>query len=145
MRISALADDIDADLRDVYQSAFAILFFGTPHRGSDWTDAGKIARKFASALGFSTTQYNLQALQGNTEILEILRDDFARMLGKEAFHITSFQESYGLKGVKGLNTKVHSPVSTGNPYADMSSRSLSQIRLVLITSLNARYPSTLII
>ena len=106
----------------MYQSAFAILFFGTPHRGSDWTDAGQIARKFASALGFSTTQYNLQALQGNTEILETLRDEFARMLVSEAFHITSFQESYGLKGVKSLDAKVHSAVSAKYPYADMSSR-----------------------
>ena len=106
LRISAIANDNDADLKDIYQSTFAILFFGTPHRGSDWTDAGLIARNFAAVLGFSTTDYNLRALRGNTEILEILRDDFARMLAKEAFYITSFQESMGYKGVKGLDTKV---------------------------------------
>ena len=96
------------------------MFFGTPHRGSEWTNAGQIATKFASALGFSSTQYNLQALQGNTEILEILRDEFIRMLDKEGFEITSFQESYGFKGVKGLDAKVHLPVSAQNSYADMS-------------------------
>ena len=93
-------------MKGVCQSTFAVLFFGTPHRGSDWTDAGQIARKFAAVLGFSTTDHNLQALKGNTEILEILRDDFARMLGKEAFYITSFQESKGFKGIRGLDAKV---------------------------------------
>ena len=67
------------------------------------------------------------------------------MLGKEAFHITSFQESYGFKGVKGLDAKVNILVSSRNPYADMLSRSLSQIRLVLITSLSAKFLSTVII
>ena len=57
-------------------------------------------------LGFSTSDYNLRALRGNAEILEMLRDDFARMLGREAFYITSFQESMGYKGVKGLDGKV---------------------------------------
>ena len=131
-----MADDLNADLRDIYQSAFAILFFGTPHSGSDWTDAGQIARKFAFALDLSTTQYSLQALQGNTETLEILRDEFARTLSKEAFRITSFQESYGFMGVKGLDAKVHLPTSTRNSYADISPRSLALIQLVLIISLS---------
>jgi hypothetical protein len=98
-------EDRDADLKDVYQSTFAMLFFGTPHRGSDRTDAGQIATRFCAALGFSTSDYNLRALQGNTEILEILRDEFARMLGKEAFYITSFQESKGFRGVRFVESR----------------------------------------
>ena len=63
------------------------------------------------------------------------------MLGKEAFHITSFQESYGYKGVKGLDAKVNLLVRSRTSNADVSLRLLSQIRLVLITFLSAKFLS----
>lgn len=115
-----MASENDVDLRDIFRSTFAILFFGTPHRGSEWADAGQIIRKFTSASGLSISKYNLQALQENTEILELLREDFARRLGENAFHVTSFQESYGLRGIEGLDAKASSSTSTErvNNHAD---------------------------
>ena len=67
---------------------------------------GKFLEKAASALGFSTNDYNLKALQANSEILLILRESFAKMLDREAFFITSFQESRTFKPIKGLDAKV---------------------------------------
>ena len=42
-------------------------------------------------------------------MLERLRDDFVQRLKDGAFEITSFQESLGCEGVKGLDSKVRSP------------------------------------
>ena len=93
-------------MRDVVKSTIAILFFGTPHRGSDWADTGKILSKFASVMGFSTSSYNLDLLSRNNEMLPLLRDDFVRLLELEPFYVTSFQESLGYKGVRGLDSRV---------------------------------------
>ncbi|KAL9045199.1 MAG: hypothetical protein Q9214_001726, partial [Letrouitia sp. 1 TL-2023] len=113
LRLSAEHDDRDKDLRDIYNSTFAVLFFGTPHRGSDWVGLGQFLEKAVSALGFSTEDYNLKALQANSEILLILRESFAKMLDREAFFITSFQESQSFKSIKGLNSKIVENDSSG--------------------------------
>ena len=67
--------------------------------------------KAASVFGFSTSDYNLRALEANSEILAILRDSFAQMLDKEAFFITSFQESQSYKALKGFDSKVYREAS----------------------------------
>ncbi|KAL9609891.1 MAG: hypothetical protein Q9167_005362 [Letrouitia subvulpina] len=113
LRLSAEHDDRDKDLRDMYNSTFAVLFFGTPHRGSDWVGLGRFLEKAVSALGFSTEDYNLKALQANSEILLILRESFAKMLDREAFFITSFQESQSFKSIKGLDSKIVENDSSG--------------------------------
>lgn len=73
---------------------------------------GRFLEKAVSALGFSTEDYNLKALQANSEILLILRESFAKMLDREAFFITSFQESQSFKSIKGLDSKVRSQSTT---------------------------------
>ena len=93
----------------MYDSIFAILFFGTPHRGSECADAGLVVQRFADVLGFSTSGYNLNALKANAEKLENLRGDFAKMLERKLFYVTSFQESKGFKCVKGSEAKVQHP------------------------------------
>ena len=95
----------DDKQRDVLDSTFAVLFFGTPHRGSTWVDAGKAASRFAAFLGFSKNSYDLGLLHKSSEMLEILRDDFQKHLDSGRVLVTSFQESYGYKGAKGLDDK----------------------------------------
>ena len=82
------------------------MFFGTLHRGSDWVDAGKIAEKFASILGFSTNADALRDLAANNQMLRVLREDFVRNLDRYPLHFTSFQETKGCIGINGLDALV---------------------------------------
>ena len=96
----------DQDLRDIYQSTYAIIFFGTPHRGSSYAQMGVLARDIAVAAGFDARDTLLRSLKPDAEMLSLLRQEFARMLYDRAFKIYSFQEGQGFKGTYSLSRKV---------------------------------------
>jgi triacylglycerol esterase/lipase EstA (alpha/beta hydrolase family) len=98
--------DNEADLRTVYASTIAIIFMGTPHRGSPYAPWGVIAQNIAVAAGFDANDRIVRALRVDSSILELLREDFAKMLDENMFDVFTFQEANGLKGVQGLNDKV---------------------------------------
>jgi hypothetical protein len=105
--LSADASEEDKDLKDILASTTAVLFFGTPHRGSQWANTGKIVAKFAGAFGLSTSNLNLDLLAPNNALLELLRDDFIKRLDtQEKLYVTSFQENLGFKGFKGFDERV---------------------------------------
>lgn len=105
--------ETDRDLRAVVDSTFAIIFFGTPHRGSDYADFGRRVAQVVSVLAMRP--YNdkiVSSLASNTEILTNLRKDFVNtvdyMIQCNQFESSTFQESKGFSGVKGLTGKVRS-------------------------------------
>lgn len=93
-------------LRDIYESTYAIIFFGTPHRGSSYAKIGRRARDIAVLAGFDASDALLRSLEPDAEILTILSDDFARMLFDNSFKVHSFQEGMGFKGTHFLSRKV---------------------------------------
>ncbi|KAH8882069.1 hypothetical protein GQ53DRAFT_886054, partial [Thozetella sp. PMI_491] len=98
--LALVAREIDAlSHRDIVESKISALFFGTRHRGSDWADAGKIAERFASILGFSTNPDGLQNFSTNNQKLRFLREDFIRFLDCHQFSFTSFQATKGIIAV----------------------------------------------
>ncbi|KAI4610533.1 uncharacterized protein J4E87_010787 [Alternaria ethzedia] len=108
LRLSAEAEDEDEDLKDILASTAGVLFFGTPHRGSLWVSTGKIISRFAKAIGFSTSNINLDLLTPNDAMLQILRDDFRKKLDKQQMlYVTSYQESLGYKGFNGFDEKIN--------------------------------------
>jgi hypothetical protein len=87
----------------IFKSTHAILFFGTPHRGSDWVG---IARTFTIfALGKSERKV-LNALRVDSEVLQRIADSFAVMLDAHTFEVTSFTESKSMTDIIGLTDKV---------------------------------------
>ena len=96
----------EEDVNDVYRSSSAILFLGTPHRGSEHASLGEAIRRIASAAGFDTHGQILQALQPGGEILELAREEFSELWREKRFIVRTFQESQGISGVRGLNGKV---------------------------------------
>lgn len=101
------------DLHAVVDSTFAIIFFGTPHRGSDFADFGLRVAKAVSVL--TMRPYNdkiVKSLASNTEILTNLRKDFVNtvdyMIERNSFESSTFQEGKGFSGVKGFTGKVGS-------------------------------------
>ena len=95
-------------MQDVYRSSSAILFLGTPHRGSDHASLGNTIRRIVSVVGFDTHDQILQALQPGSEILELVREEFCEIWRERGFTVRTFQESRGIAGVRDLNDKVRS-------------------------------------
>ena len=100
LRRSWQAQIYENDLRTVYYSTVAILFMGTPHRGSQYADWGIIARNVAVASGFDASDRILRNLQPDAGHLDILCEDFSKMLLEDSFDIFTFMESKPLKATR---------------------------------------------
>ncbi|KAI1499718.1 hypothetical protein F5X99DRAFT_430347 [Biscogniauxia marginata] len=103
------------DLRALVESTFSIIFFGTPHRGSQYADFGITVIKAASVL--TGRPYNdriVKNLTANTEVLTQLRKTFdsstlEMMAQRSRFESSTFQESRGFSAVAGFRGKASTP------------------------------------
>jgi hypothetical protein len=111
--------DIAEDLIKVYTSTTAILFLGTPHRGSDWASTADTLQRIVVAAGFDTNPQNTKALSTSSSELHLCQENFMRLYEKPGrqFTVRTFQEAQGVTGLShlGLSGKVHT-------YRDQSSR-----------------------
>jgi hypothetical protein len=106
LRLSKTVMDDDEDLKDIYKSTHAIIFFGTSHRGSEYASWGLMVRKIAIAAGFDANDRIIRDLVPDSGTLEMLREEFSKMLAARAFKVYTFQEALGYRGVQGLQGKV---------------------------------------
>lgn len=98
----------DEDLKSIVESTAAVIFLGTPHRGSkDMASVGEIARKAASII-CDTSTASLDALGLKTSDLERCQEAFSRLWRAHDFRVKTFQESTGLTSLNVglLNEKV---------------------------------------
>lgn len=95
-------------LRGIYDSTHAIIFLGTPHRGSSYESWGQFARGAATAAGFDANARVLQELNIDSAMLEVLRGEFSSLIDDKKLSFHSFQEAQGFIGtsVFGTNRKV---------------------------------------
>lgn len=100
------AEEATEDLFQVYEATYAIVFFGTPHRGSAYSNIGLTATKIVSVIGFNVHDANIRDLKGNSPLLEKLRESFNALLHEGTMQITTFQEGEGLTGSGFLKGKV---------------------------------------
>ena len=97
-------------LMNIADSTAAIIFLGTPHRGStDMAALGDIVRRIASLALMDNNSAMLDALGLKTSDLERCQDSFSRIWATYDFRVKTFQEGMPLTGVKvGLmNEKVY--------------------------------------
>jgi hypothetical protein len=96
--------------QDILKSTAAVVFLGTPHRGSkEFAEFGDFVRAVASTvLRLDTTDKILIALSGaNNSDLQLGRESFSRLWQKYGFKVKTFQESKALTGVNiGLMNKL---------------------------------------
>lgn len=86
-----------AYLCGICESTIGIIFFGTPHAGSDPRRfLHRIAEKVAKAAGFSVNEQIVNALLPSSERLRELRDEFGPMAQARSWIIHSFQEQCGV-------------------------------------------------
>ncbi|CAH0047143.1 unnamed protein product [Clonostachys solani] len=96
-RSSSSAED---DLRNIVESTAAIVFLGTPHRGSpEFAAIGESLRSIVSSLGMETTPANLDALGLKTTDLERAQEAFSTIWNKYDFRVKTFQESLSMTGI----------------------------------------------
>lgn len=99
----AAADD-DPALLDIFKSTEAILFLGTPHRGSNKAGIAEVARKIVSISGFDNSDVNIRALQINSTEFELLHELFMTLYGRRETNLKvfTFREAKGVVGISYL-------------------------------------------
>lgn len=101
-----------APFHDIYNNTYAILFFGTPHRGSNIASWGRLLSGIAQAAQVDTNDGILVDLdpESGSSKLEELRLDFDDILRDSQrarrLRVFSFQEEQGMTGVHILGSKV---------------------------------------
>ncbi|KAG4268205.1 hypothetical protein FPRO04_12597 [Fusarium proliferatum] len=79
--------------QNILESVEAVIFLGTPHRGSvDIAAKGEIARSLLSALGVATTPVILDSLGLKNTDLERAQEEFSRLWHTSNFRVKTFQE-----------------------------------------------------
>lgn len=87
-------------LRNVVFSTSAVIFLGTPHRGShDLATLGDRARSMISLLRMKTNPAILDALRLKTKDLESAQEAFSAVWSRHDFRVKTFQEGLGLTGL----------------------------------------------
>lgn len=143
------ASDVSDDLklRNIVESTAAIIFLGTPHRGSlDMARLGEVVRKIASAVRMDTSSTTLDALGLKTSDLERCQESFSRLWAKYDFQVKTFQEGLGLTGanIGALNKKVRINLPLGRKCSFSPCRSFPAFLHCLATLENKPRLSRLI-
>lgn len=89
----------------------AVVFCGCPHRGANAAARAVLISKLVAVALMDSASKLLSSLEINSEILDMIQEDFLRTLSNRNSHKTdiaihSFLEGRAMTGVKGLNSKV---------------------------------------
>jgi hypothetical protein len=90
----------EPEFLEIVEDLSAVVFLGTPHRGSGAAQVGDIARKVASALSIDTSPVILDSLGLRNDDLVRNQQPFARIWDERRFEVKTFQENRGISGVK---------------------------------------------
>lgn len=107
LRRSSLCQSGQGHLRTIFTSIKGIIFFGTPHGGSDPRGfLQHVAEKLIKAVGFSVNQQIIDTLLPTGERLSELKDAFGPMVRQQGWVIHSFQEQFGVKLLNGNKVSI---------------------------------------
>ena len=99
----------DSHLRNIFSSTLGIIFFGTPHRGSDPRGfLQHVAEKAVRAAGFTVNQKIFETLLPDSERLKQLLDEFPLLVNRMKWKIVSFREKHGMAVLNGKKVPRHS-------------------------------------
>jgi hypothetical protein len=122
--------------QDLCNSTQAILFLGTPHRGSAYANLGEVIRRIVSIAGFDAANQNIRALEVDGGLLENCDEHFQKLRQRRGFEVHTFQEAYGMKGTSifSLNEKVTISNSCPEPWKNFIDVALGCPRPFVILS-----------
>ena len=109
LRQSQVFENHHHQLRQIYESTRAIIFFGTPHGGADPRGLLQhIVEKVLRVTGFSVNDQIVDALLPSSERLKELRHTFTPMARHKNWLVYSFQEEYGVQFLNDRKERTHS-------------------------------------
>jgi hypothetical protein len=93
------------EVNSVYRSTRAVLFLGTPHRGSGLSQAGATLERILRVAGFDTNKQTIRTLVSNSTDLVTCQENFLQLFDQPQrnFRVRTFQEAKGLTGWNFLN------------------------------------------
>lgn len=101
----------ERDGRDhnLHKACRAVIFFGTPHRGSPDASLGLVIAHAAEMLQFDINKSILRDLdpKSGSPTLGYLLEEFNSLLRREGIQVYTFQESAGKIGFKPFTGKVN--------------------------------------
>lgn len=98
--LASSSNSNDSWLKNVVTSTSAVIFLGTPHRGSgELATLGDRARSMISAFRIKTNPAILDALRLKTKDLERAQEAFSTVWSQFDFRVKTFQEGLGLTGL----------------------------------------------
>lgn len=98
LRRSSVCRQGQTYLRSVFESTKGIMFFGTPHGGTDPRGFLQHTTELViKAVGFQVNQQIVDSLLPSSERLAELRDEFGPLAHEQQWAIHSFQEQLGIK------------------------------------------------
>ena len=145
--IEARKQTHDPELLDIYSSTYAIIFFGTPHRGSGFASWGLLLSTIAEAVQLDTNNAVLKDLDptSGSSKLEEMRLDFDDILRDRDLRVHTFQEEEGMTSIKLFGGKVRSCANILGPRcAVMQSGSRSGVSpniLVILVRGRLNFPT----
>lgn len=89
-----------------------VVFLGTPHRGSSSVTWGQIASNLAALALQDSNDNLLRTLDVNSEVLDMINEEFKNIVYQGKIKIHSFQEARAITGIKGLHGKVNHQLYT---------------------------------
>ena len=103
---SKTADNANPEKRKLAKLTKVIMFFGTPHKGSDAATWAQIGTKVVAMAKLDALEHLSGSLKLDSEILNNVHSDFMKLLHGGAFYIHVFQE--GRPMGKGMKKVYHS-------------------------------------
>ncbi|KAI6754905.1 hypothetical protein HG530_012657 [Fusarium avenaceum] len=95
--LSRSSSSTESEYQNIIESIAAVIFLGTPHRGSvDIAAIGELVRSLVSGLGIATTPIILDSLGLKNTELERAQEDFSRLWQTYDFKVKTFQEGLSL-------------------------------------------------
>jgi hypothetical protein len=91
---------IDAQYAAISEHTVGLIFFGTPHRGSDKATYPKVLSNIATTLTNSPPSKLIAALRRNSDALERLTSEFKHQIPR--YKIVSFYETKPTRPLQGL-------------------------------------------
>jgi hypothetical protein len=85
---------------------YAIVFYGTLHRGVSAAAWGSLAAQVETISRPSATDRLLSELHTPSPMLDLIQADFLQVLQGACIAVHSFQEARGLSAISGLRGKV---------------------------------------
>jgi hypothetical protein len=101
-----MQSSVDTRYQQLFLRIQAVVFCGTPHRGSNAATWAKLADNLIAVAFMDANSRLLSDLQVDSKVLDLIQENFLKTLHQASIRVHSFQEGRALTGVKGLHSKV---------------------------------------